>query len=1139
MKKWIPVLLACMLIWCMGAMADAVPEEEMREIPQVGDVVCGFAVKEIRDIPMVGATGVLFEHEKTGADLLYIANEDTNRVFDLTFLTRPVDNTGLPHVFEHSTLDGSEKYPSKTLFFSLSNQTYNTYMNATTYSVMTTYPVASLSEDQLLCYADYYTDSCLHPMILEDESIFREEAWRYRMASMDDPLTIEGTVYSEMLGSTTLERQGFFNNYRVAFPGSVVGLDQGGDPDYIPDMTWDALKDYHDRFYHPSNCMVYLYGAFSDYTAFLKLLDEAFEGYEAREFVFEDNDYTALTEPVTAELAFPVEANFNTDHASVVYYDIILPGLREKPEDERILDTLTDLLLADASPLSQALQKALPTCSFSCSIDTSAPDIAVLFKGEHMNPEEAETFREIIDAVLLDISQNGFNQEMVDAVMTTVNLSQKLMTEGSNVGVNLISQMAYLYAASGSPFDYLDYVDALSEMDAWNQKGLYRDAVKKYLVGAERTALVTTYPQSGAREEKDAALAVRLEEVKAAMSDAEKQAVIDASNAQTAEEDISAMIASLQAVSVESLPEEIKEYAISDTTDEHGTRHMEAVADVDGIGNVLLFLNAEALPQEMIHWFKLYSQLVTKLDTDKHTREELDVLVGRYLYGLEIRPSLTGREDSFIPYLRSSWIAMDEDQASAYDLFYELLFETDFSNAEKLLEQVKALKASLRSQINSEAYQVILYRSLGVFSEMYRYYSYANFVEYYQFLENVEAALESQPEAVTEALQTVQQFFHNRFGAVAAFAGNEKSVLENRLLAEGFLSRLDEEARERAEWNLPIPAQREALVIDSNVQFNSIVADYATVGLPGYDGSLDAISTLVNDLYLLPLLRDQYGVYTPLSGAIEEGGIYMVTYRDPNIDETFEVYASLGDRIRNAEVSQEQLNGYILSSYAGYAMNSGELNGALEIFINLINGDPLDKNIQIMRELKAVTPDKVRESADIYARIAEKGVRMTAGGMGAIEAHAQLYDAILNPFNSQDAASVELTDVPEDNAYYEAVRFAFEEGLMAPLAEDQFGVEEPATVGDLAGALYVLIGGAPNAAEEAVSVLGQYGIIPAGSGVGDTLNNALCDQIFIGFGTAIGLELSSDVTEETADIVLTRGELAQELKTFYDAVSGQ
>ena len=182
MKKLLSLFLAlAMIVSVVPALAETAEAEaaEAAGLPAVGDVVEGFEAKEIRPFEMIGATLVLFEHQKTGAKVLYIANEDTNRAFQLTFPTRPVDDTGLPHIFEHATLSGSEKYPSTGLWFNLAYQSYQTYMNAYTTDAMTSFPVASLSEKQLLALADFYTDCCLHPLILGREDIFRTEAWRY------------------------------------------------------------------------------------------------------------------------------------------------------------------------------------------------------------------------------------------------------------------------------------------------------------------------------------------------------------------------------------------------------------------------------------------------------------------------------------------------------------------------------------------------------------------------------------------------------------------------------------------------------------------------------------------------------------------------------------------------------------------------------------------------------------------------------------------------------------------------------------------------------------------------------------------------------------------------------------------------
>lgn len=259
MKKRMALLLVLAL--ALLALSGAALADESA-LPAVGDTVEGFTVKSVSRFELLGADVVLFEHDKTGAQVMYLANEDTNRVFEITFRTPAETEMGVSHVFEHATLDGSKKYPSKELFFNLSYQTYNTYMNAATYSVMTTYPVASLSEAQLLKYADYYTDSCFNPLIAEDPSLFDEECWRYALDSADGDLTIAGTVYSEMRGAYTLDSASSFNFLKTLFPGSTIGNCFGGNPAHIPEMSNDDIVAYHEKYYHPSNSLTCLYGSF-------------------------------------------------------------------------------------------------------------------------------------------------------------------------------------------------------------------------------------------------------------------------------------------------------------------------------------------------------------------------------------------------------------------------------------------------------------------------------------------------------------------------------------------------------------------------------------------------------------------------------------------------------------------------------------------------------------------------------------------------------------------------------------------------------------------------------------------------------------------------------------------------------------
>lgn len=1130
MKRFLSILLAlAMMLSALPVLADSAvmvsrisvkgtQTKEPVALPAVGDVINGFETLDIRDFPLIGAQLVLFEHQKTGAKLTYVVNDDTNRVFQLTFATRPIDNTGLPHVFEHATLSGSEKYPSAALFMNLSYQTYNTYMNAYTTDAMTCYPIASLSEAQLLKYADYYTDSCLHPSILTDESIYRTEAWRYRMASADDDLTLEGTVYSEMLGSYNLNRAALLNANRATFPGAALTFDQGGDPDFIPDMTWDDLKAYHGKFYHPSNCMAYLYGQFDDYTAFLALLDEAFAPYEKADFHYEDVDYARITAPVESKIGFPMADGTDPVNQSYVYYYIVCPGMKGDLEQEGIIDNLCSLLNQSSSLLSQNLKKVLPAASFSFGRELAAPDDAILFMAANVNEDDAALFKSTVDDSLRQIAETGFPQDMMDSVTASLRLSTKLAPETADPVEGVLYSLAYQYVTTGDPFAYLSGLDDLDRIDEMNQQGLYQAAISQWLQDPALYTLTTTYPEPGQKEVKDAALAEKLAGAKAAMTEEEIQAVIDATNNPPQEDDASALVAQLQAVTVESLPEEVKTYNVSDVTGDDGIRRIDVTAGVDGVGTVSLYLDAQAVPQEDLHFFRLFTRMMGQLDTDKHTKEELDVLTARYLYDSTFGISLIGQEDdSYHPYLVVEWTAMDEDLAAGYDLVKEMLFGTQFTDTQKLLEKVQAQKTSVRNTINSNSYSIMLYRGLAVDVPMYRYYSYLNYLDLYDFLNELETMLTEDPEAVTARFEALQSFFANSFGAVSAFAGNAESIQVNRALADQFLADLPSAAKEPVVYDLPVPAKREALIIDGNVQFNNIIASYDALGLDDFDASLNVITTLVTDQFLAPILRDQYGVYTPFNGVNQDGGFYLITYRDPNVTETFDVYAALPDMIRGLDVTQDVLDGYIMNNYSDLAEGTGELAGAVSAISYALAGKSQELPLEYMRQLKAITPEKVKEAADLYQQAWDEGVHSTAGSAAAINAHADLYDVILNPFNAQDSSQIELVDVPEGSEYYEAVRFVFESGFMAPLTEDTFGVDEDAINADFLAPISYAVGG-PADAEAGRDFLAQYGLVDPEL----DLSAGLTEGFVCSLLNNLGVGLSTD----TPDAVMSRGDLA-------------
>lgn len=1118
MKRFLAMLLALtMLLSCMPLSLAEEPAGL-----QLGEVIHGFEVVEMTKFPLINADVTYFVHQKTGAELLYLANEDTNRVFELTFKTPAESDMGVPHVFEHATLSGSEKYPSKELFFNLSYQTYNTYMNASTYSMMTTYPVASLSEEQLLKYADFYTDSCLNPSIMTDESIFNTEAWRYSMDSAESDLTISGTVYSEMQGSYTLSNAAYYNLVKTLFPGANVSHVSGGIPSEIPNMTWEDVKNFHRSYYHPSNSIAFLYGSFENYERFLELLDGYYAPFEKADIDVSDHHYAPITSAQTATFDYPVEAG--SDPNSVIYYAYRIDA--ENAEEVNGVDLLSTLLGFSSFPLVEDLKAALPGANFSVGLILDTPTPAVVFSATGVDPEDAEVFKSTIEASIAKMRANGFDQEAVDSIIASFNMDIKLMPESSTLGVDMLPNIAYYWGITGDWHSYLDYIASIDRFGEWNQDGTFMALLDKHFINNANTALVVTRPAIGQKEVQDEALAASLAEKKAAMTEEEIAAIVESTKALEAGAtgDAAQYVAQLQAVTVENLPEELRVYDYTDITGEDGVRRIDVAANVDGVGQVMVLLNVSELPQEYLHWFQLYTDLLCEVDTTSHTRAELASLVTRYLYDCVVKPSMP-YEDQTAMHLRAAWKAADSDMQAAYDLIAEILFDSQFTDPKRILETVSSLKTAKKTSITNNIYQSQLYRVLRISDPTQNVYQYMTDIDYYQFLDQVEQAMAEDPQFALDALQAVQALVNNSTGAISGFAGSAESAANHRPIADAFLASLDKFDVVPAVYDIPTPARAEGIIVDANVQYNLLFATFEELGMEGYTGDLDAVTSLVNDQFLTPLLRDQYGAYTIMHGAIVDGGVYMLTYRDPNIVETYSVYGMIADLLASSTFDQETLDGYILSAYSYYAQSAGELAGASSAILSIISGTPQDEALAYMKSLKSIKAEDLTKYVDMYRKLTANGVYSTAGGAGAINSNASLFESIINPFSAVDPTDVAFEDCGEEHPQYEAVRAVFENGLMAPISDTAFGVDTTATVGDQVAACYVLLGGSLNP-EEALAYLAQFGLVDAGATTATEMTRTDLVVGIASFLMAVGMNIEPAALPECADAADVPAELA-------------
>lgn len=960
-------------------------------IPETGDKTNGFTVTDVRRSEALDSDIITFEHDKTGALVMCVSNDDINRAFQISFRTPAYDDTGLTHVFEHSALSGNEKYPSSTLAFKIMQQIYCTYMNATTAQNNTNYTMASLSEEQLYNLADYYMSSAFEPLIYSDPSIKEREAWHYELDSPEAELTLAGTVYSEMQGAVSDITTAAYNNYkRTMYPGSPASHISGGDPAAIPELTNEDMIEYHDEYYVPSNSVTYLYGDL-DYEPFLALFDSYFSKYEKREVNIDlsvEADAPMYTER-TYEV--PVSADSDTENGSVIVYAFECADA--EPKDMAALFGMCYAL--GASKLTELAGEYLPGAAVSCSPDIIGGDPAVVFMAKNVDPEDKDTFVHVVDTAISELGD--MDGEMRDALNAQTRLSTVLGLESGSIGVNMAMNTASVWGATGDPYYWFDMQELA--LDPANYE--YSGVVSKYMNASSRRSVTVTVPKAGLLERQNAELAASLAEKKAAMTPEEINETVEAtaaykSGAAGNEELDARLIEQINCVDISDFTETRKEYEIADETSESGIRYISSVSGKETVGQGRIMFDISDLTEEELRYLALYDKLMFGLGTNKHdTAESLSLETMKYTSSMDtdIMTVPDDSADGFKPYLIFKWTGFTESLDDIYALADEVLFGTDLSDSAELERQISLLVNTANTNVETNSYSLMAKYAAAAGTSSAAYMNKVNGTGMIEFIYEVSELVKTDPAAVISKLDAARQKLYDKGGAVSVFAGTRESIAANKAAAESFFA--DMPARERADVDygyLKVPYENTALPINSNVNYNGIYLPYDKAGTEE-SGKLDVLFALISDAYLVPQLRNKHNIYGTYTDASD--GITILSYRDPGIAETFEEYGGIAEYLRSGAITQDTVDNYIKNVYSSYIQPHGELSDAYWAADDYMSGKDNAYYSKLIADARSTTVGDIRGYADVFDRWYNEGMWFTSGSAEQINANARLYDRIL------------------------------------------------------------------------------------------------------------------------------------------------
>ena len=587
-----------------------------------------YEVLQTEDLSDLKSKGTLLKHKKSGARVLLMENDDENKVFTIGFRTPPSDSTGVPHIMEHSVLCGSKEFPVKDPFVELVKGSLNTFLNAMTYPDKTVYPVASCNDKDFQNLMHVYMDAVFYPNIYQHDKTFRQEGWSYKLDDPDGELTISGVVYNEMKGAFS-SPEGVLDRVVLnsLFPDNAYSVESGGDPEVIPELTYEQFLDFHRKYYHPSNSYIYLYGDM-DMEEKLRWLDEKylsdFENEPVDSEIHLQKPFTEMKE-VVQEYSIASEES-EEDNTYLSYNKVIGTTLDEKLYLAfEILDYA--LLSAPGAPLKKALLDAGVGKDISGSYDNGVyqPIFSVISK--NANVEQKEEFVRLIEDTLKDIVKNGINKK---ALRAGINYHEFRFREadfgnyprGLMYGLQLFD--SWLYDET-KPFIHMQAIPTFEFLKEQVETGYFEELIQKYLLDNTHGSIVIIKPERGRTARMDKELADKLQAYKDSLSKEEIDALVKATKEleeyqeeESAPEDLAKIpVLGREDISREIAPIYNKELETG------GVKLVHHEVETNGIGYTALLFDLSGIPEEKLPYISILQSVLGIINTKNYEYSEL------------------------------------------------------------------------------------------------------------------------------------------------------------------------------------------------------------------------------------------------------------------------------------------------------------------------------------------------------------------------------------------------------------------------------------------------------------------------------------------------------------------------------------
>jgi len=965
----------------------------------------GFEQLEKKEITELKIEARFFRHVKTGAELISLKNDDKNKVFGISFRTPPSDSTGIAHILEHSVLCGSRKYPVKEPFVELLKGSLQTFLNAFTYPDKTCYPVASQNLKDFYNLVDVYLDAVFYPRI--SPLIFQQEGWHYELENTDSPLTRKGVVFNEMKGALSSPESILYSACQHSlFPDNTYSLDSGGDPEKIPDLTYEQFKDFHRKYYHPSNAKIYFYGD-DDIEKRLEFTNQYLKDFDQIESNSVVSLQSHIDKPVKIEKPFPSGAESREQNRGMVTVNWLLPETSELKTNMALCMLEYILLGMPASPLKKALiDSGLGDGIAGIGLENELRQMyfSTGLKGVDVN--DAEKVERLIFDTLTKLSQNGIDIKTTEAALNTIEFRLRENNTGSFPrGLSLMLRALTTWLYDKDPLKTLAFEEPLNQLKAelQSEQKFFEKLIAEHFLQNDHRTTVVLKPDSELAQKKNSEELKGLQQIQSKLTEDELRTISkDTGELQKMQNtpDSSEALETIPSLNLSDIDRK-NQLIPFELTEEDGLKLFYHDIPTSGIFYFDIGLNIHLLPQKYLSYVPLFGRALLEMGTKKEDFVSLSQHISCKTGGIktgQFASSIMGAKEATAWLLLRGKATM-ERTPDLLGILSDILSSAEFDNKQRFKQILLQEKARQEQKIIPSGHLIVNSRIRAHLNESDWITEKMSGLSYFYFLRELEKIIDSDWNTVLTCLQEMRAILLNRASMVINITADKKGWDNLKSNVISFTERLPVNKVNTETWSPEKLTGFEGMIIPAQVNYVGKGADLYGLGYK-YHGSVHVITHLLRTSWLWEQVRVLGGAYGALCRFDKFSGAFsFVSYRDPNLldtlstfDKTSQFLAEL--KFGKAELSKSiigaigELDGYMFPDTMGLVSMQRYLNGTT------------DESRQVMRDqVLATTLGDFKGFAEILNMFKEKSIVKVLGSENSINLANKEKENFLETFN--------------------------------------------------------------------------------------------------------------------------------------------